>query len=762
MEPGSRLGRFIIRERLGRGAVATVYLADDTLIGTTVALKALHADRDVSGDDPGERLKREIALARRITHPGVCQVFDLHEEQGVLFLSMEYVKGRSLESVLEAEGRLAGERTARIIGAVCRALKAAHDAGILHRDLKPGNIMLRDNDEPSMLDFGYAIGPDVGRLTATGVWVGTLQYLAPEILKNEPATRSTDIYTLGVTLYRCLTGQFPFQGLTYGEIASGVLYREPTAPSQYVPEIGPQLEAVVLKAMHREASERFDDAGELEAALEEVASELREVTDPGSRTPVPGPYEADSGDELDPMLDDGTTQREIAHATVLVCESVGGGPTAELLAVDALRPQPLTDSSAFRSELNKWGGTPVATDGNGFAAWFHSPDAALRAALGMQRAIERRTAAADQRAEPMHLRIGIRTGFAKLGGRHISAGAVDSARAVAMAARGDEIMVDGETRTSLNDKLRALTTPAEDRAVESTGLLALYHVDWSERVSTSVRLNPLADAVEVEKRRVPIARKQPPPMEDDSGPTDTSVDVVPVPEPESAAPSPAATTPAQAPTKSVGRQSVHAQMVGLAVPGGGVASPRPSAGSQVGRVVRGGRKDGAGRRKAKAQSSPVPAVRDPSPSPAGPVDKGSAEWKAPPDVSVLRDQHADLALKLEHARTDRGIVAGDNWTLDSLQKTAELELSRGRWVDAVEYLRLALSEVDGIVIGESFVAAKIQRFHTAMRDRGALREMKRFQPILGEVMRAYDGGDFAAANGALNRGFEMLFAPTIR
>ncbi|OGQ92011.1 MAG: hypothetical protein A2289_23090 [Deltaproteobacteria bacterium RIFOXYA12_FULL_58_15] len=268
---GSQLGRFVVDSTLGRGALATVYRAQDSATGATVALKVLH-DAKAASDDAVERLRREVDLARRVDHPNVCRLFELHQEGSLVFLSMQLILGRSLEDIIEVDGKLDPARAVHILRAVCRGLEAAHQLGILHRDLKPGNIQLRPDGVPAILDFGYATGPGVKRVTQTGVWVGTLQYVAPEILKNRPASRGSDIYSLGVTLYRCLSAAYPYSGVTFGEVASAILFREVTPLCDHV-RLPSGLEEVVLKAIERNPEDRYSDVTQFFAALEPFAQE---------------------------------------------------------------------------------------------------------------------------------------------------------------------------------------------------------------------------------------------------------------------------------------------------------------------------------------------------------------------------------------------------------------------------------------------------------------------------------------------------------
>ncbi len=300
--PGAVVGGYRVLNRLGRGATATVYLAETLESGTQVALKAMHADLLATGSHAASRMKREIELVHRIDHPGVCRIYDLHADDRLLFLTMQYIAGQPLDAALQAAGRLQVPRAARILRAICRALAAAHAVDILHRDLKPSNIMLTQQDVPIILDFGYATGPDVGRLTATGQWVGTLYYAAPELLKNEPNTKLSDIYSMGVIAYQCLTGHLPFQGTHAGEIAEALLFRDPKPPRSLCFDIPASLEAIIMKAMHRTPALRFANIMELEGALAPFEEAAPSVRAPFFPTPAMTPADAPTDSNLTPPL----------------------------------------------------------------------------------------------------------------------------------------------------------------------------------------------------------------------------------------------------------------------------------------------------------------------------------------------------------------------------------------------------------------------------------------------------------------------------
>lgn len=266
LAPGMTLQRFVLERKLGRGAAGVVFLARDTLLGQPVALKVLHAHL-VENHEVRERFKREIVLTRRVSHPGVCRLHDVHEDDGLTFITMEYVEGRTLAEVIQEEKRLSVARTLALLRELAPPLQAAHEKGVVHRDLKPGNIMVRPDGGVSVLDFGMATADDVSRITHAGRTVGSLRFIAPEVWEGQPATAASDIYALGVVLYACLAGRLPYEASTPAEAFQA--QRKPPA-SLVGLSLGatPALDEVVRRAMARKPADRFASATALARAFE--------------------------------------------------------------------------------------------------------------------------------------------------------------------------------------------------------------------------------------------------------------------------------------------------------------------------------------------------------------------------------------------------------------------------------------------------------------------------------------------------------------
>ena len=269
--PGSVLGeRFEILSELGAGGMGVVYKAHDRTLNELVALKMLKGA--MWGDEQLERLKEELRLARKISHPNILRTFDFGDASGHPFISMEYVRGITLKQLLERSGRLplsAGLRTARQL---CRGLMAAHNEGILHRDIKPENLIIEPNGNVKLMDFGIARPVQPGNRasqTEPGALVGTPFYLAPEQVEGEEPDQRADLYACGVVLYEIFTGQLPFsiKGNIF-DIIARKLNEDPTPPKQYWPSMPDDLERIILCCMERNREQRYGDVATLLRELE--------------------------------------------------------------------------------------------------------------------------------------------------------------------------------------------------------------------------------------------------------------------------------------------------------------------------------------------------------------------------------------------------------------------------------------------------------------------------------------------------------------
>ncbi len=272
--PGSLLGqRFEILSVLGAGGMGIVYKARDRELDDLVALKMLK--RETWGDKGQlERLKSEIKLARKITHPNVLRTYDFGEIDGIPYISMEYVRGVTLRYLLDETQRLPYSAGLRLAKQLCSGLAAAHAVGVLHRDIKPENLILEPTGNAKLMDFGIA--RPVRRLTPgqtqAGWVVGTPQYLAPEQLQGQDSDTRADIYSCGIVLYEIFSGRLPFNAASPMEIALQHLKEEPAPPKTHWPEIPPRLEAAILRCLKKDPAERYPSVADLLHDLEGLSS----------------------------------------------------------------------------------------------------------------------------------------------------------------------------------------------------------------------------------------------------------------------------------------------------------------------------------------------------------------------------------------------------------------------------------------------------------------------------------------------------------
>jgi eukaryotic-like serine/threonine-protein kinase len=255
--------RYRIIGLLGRGGMGEVYRADDLKLGQPVALKFL--PRDFASDSGRlERFYAEVRLARQVSHPNVCRVYDVGELDGQHYLSMELVDGEDLASLLKRIGRLPADKALEISRELCAGLTAAHDRGVLHRDLKPSNVMIDGRGRARITDFGLAVAADAA---ADGEVSGTPAYMAPEQLAGKSASVRSDIYSLGLVLYELYTGHKAFDGATLGELRRKHTEDAPRSPSTVTPEVDPAVERVILRCLEKNPAARPASVSQVAAAL---------------------------------------------------------------------------------------------------------------------------------------------------------------------------------------------------------------------------------------------------------------------------------------------------------------------------------------------------------------------------------------------------------------------------------------------------------------------------------------------------------------
>jgi serine/threonine protein kinase len=278
----TQLGRYLILQPLGRGAV---YLAEDTQLKRRVAVKVPHLS-EADAQAVIDRFYREARIAAAVEHPNICPVYDVGKHADIHFIVMPFIDGTPLSRLVHADRLWTPEQAAALVRKLAAAVEVMHQHGLIHRDLKPGNVLMRPSGEPVLMDFGLArsFTGQSRQLTATGASVGTPAYMLPEqVLGQKDIGPATDIYSMGVILYELLTGCLPFSGpvmALYGQI----LHADAEPPSALRPGLSAGLDAVCLNAMAKKPSQRFASMSEMAAALEGTGSTI------ATRPPRPKPF----------------------------------------------------------------------------------------------------------------------------------------------------------------------------------------------------------------------------------------------------------------------------------------------------------------------------------------------------------------------------------------------------------------------------------------------------------------------------------------
>ena len=281
LSPGDMLDHYRIEAAVAQSRMSTLFRATDTLTGRSVAVKVPLPEME---SDPVlfERFKREQEIGQELDHPGVVKTFD-HEARSRLYMVLEWVDGRLLRAVLNETHKLPIDRAVRLTRAICDALDYMHKHGVVHRDLKPENIMVMDADRIKIVDFGIALKEEARRLTFANLspTLGTPDYIAPEQVKGQRGDQRSDIYALGVMLYEMLTGQVPFTGPNPFAVMNERLLNVPPPARRLNPEISPQLQEILNRAMERDPRHRYPTAFEMAWELEHP--ELVGVEEEGHR-----------------------------------------------------------------------------------------------------------------------------------------------------------------------------------------------------------------------------------------------------------------------------------------------------------------------------------------------------------------------------------------------------------------------------------------------------------------------------------------------
>lgn len=254
--------RFVILEEINRGSMGIVYKAKDNALDEIVAIKVLN---EALNTDPVavERFKKEARAARRLSHPNIVRIHDLGENKGKKFISMEFIEGQDLKTIIKNDERVVGEKFIRYIKQTCHALSYAHTMGIIHRDIKPANIIITSNNNVKIADYGIAKIAKARDATRLGVVMGTPLYMPPEQIEGKTVDGRSDIYSLGIVMYEMLTGSPPF---TEGNIDYHHIH---SAPPKMV-DVKPEFESIVMKCIEKNPEDRFQSTQEILKELDSI------------------------------------------------------------------------------------------------------------------------------------------------------------------------------------------------------------------------------------------------------------------------------------------------------------------------------------------------------------------------------------------------------------------------------------------------------------------------------------------------------------
>ena len=262
---GQNIGKYRVLDRVGRGGMGTVYRAIDETLHREVAIKVLNAE--LNDPEVAKRFRAEAITVARLSHPGIATIYELFQHEGQWLMVMEFVRGETLEHMVDRMGPLSPQRSAELCMQALAALAHAHSMGVVHRDLKPANMMITETGAVKIMDFGIARVAGTEHLTNAGFMMGTPAYMAPEQVRGEEIDARADLYAMGVVFYRLTTAKLPFKGDTPFAMAQSQVNDPPTPVGMVRPDLPPWVEPIVVRSLAKKPEERFQSAVEFHEAF---------------------------------------------------------------------------------------------------------------------------------------------------------------------------------------------------------------------------------------------------------------------------------------------------------------------------------------------------------------------------------------------------------------------------------------------------------------------------------------------------------------
>ncbi|MEW6283881.1 MAG: protein kinase, partial [Candidatus Eremiobacterota bacterium] len=407
-----RIGNYRLIREIGRGSMGTVYLAHQESLARDLAIKVLPPEFT---RDPEfvQRFQREARIAGNLRHPNIVRVIDFAQDpvQGLYYIVMEYLAGTDLREILQSGTPLGVSRSTAVMSQILDALAHAHAHGVVHRDVKPANVVVGPDDQVTLTDFSIAHIKDSTKLTQTGMMVGTPEYMSPEQFEGLGVDARSDLYACGVLLYEMLTGVQPFRGQTTPEVMKAHLFKRPPSPREVNPEVGEALGAVVMKALEKDADDRWSSAMEMRQAMQEAAQGERagDALEKFLAAVVSGRVSMDEAIAAHSKMKEAIDQGFRKVLTVMMVDLAGSSklktPNQTFHADRAFRHY----RAAINEALEGHGCLSYDWSGDGAICLFEDAPSAVKAAVQIQLSIGE-VASTHQLTSPLLARIGINTG----------------------------------------------------------------------------------------------------------------------------------------------------------------------------------------------------------------------------------------------------------------------------------------------------------------------------------------------------------------